>query len=194
MTRVISKPHKWDKYMLLSKLELNLDDIKSSKITLGATLKTYTEKQVEKQKKVDTITTDIKVINNTVESVSSELKTINTVITEIPTEYVKTETFNDFKTEINNKVGRVYRIKGSVASYNVLIKLTNVEIGDVYNCKDTGANYVFTEEGWDKFSENYDFSIYITNATANKTFATIENLNKLIERVEALEKNEGGTN
>lgn len=195
MTRVISRPHKWDKYMLLSKLELNLDDIKSSKITLGATLKTYTEKQVEKQKKVNTITTDIKVINNTVESVSSELKTINTVITEIPTEYVKTETFNNFKTEINNKVGRVYRIKGSVASYNVLIKLTNVEIGDVYNCKDTGANYVFTEEGWDKFSENYDFSIYITNATANKTFATIENLNKLIERVDALEnRNEGGTN
>ena len=190
MTRVISKPHKWDKYMLLSKLELNLDDIKSSKITLGATLKTYTEKQVEEQKKVNTITTDIKVINNTVESVSSELKTINTVITEIPTEYVKTETFNSFKTEVDQKVASVYNVKGSVANYKALEKITIKKIGDVYNVLDTGANCVWTEEGWDKLSETIDLSVYIKKEELENHYTNKDEFEKLVARVMVLEKKE----
>lgn len=190
MTRVISKPHKWDKYMLLSKLELNLDDIKSSKITLGATLKTYTEKQVEEQKKVNTITTDIKVINNTVESVSSELKTINTIITEIPTEYVKTETFNDFKTEVDQKVASVYNVKGSVANYKALEKITIKKIGDVYNVLDTGANCVWTEEGWDKLSETIDLSVYIKKEELENNYTNKDEFEKLVARVMVLEKKE----
>lgn len=190
MTRVISKPHKWDKYMLLSKLELNLDDIKSSKITLGATLKTYTEKQVEEQKKVNTITTDIKVINNTVESVSSELKTINTVITEIPTEYVKTETFNNFKTEVDQKVASVYNVKGSVANYKALEKITIKKIGDVYNVLDTGANYVWTEEGWDKLSETIDLSAYVKKEELENNYTNKDEFEKLVARVMLLETKE----
>lgn len=199
LVRVISIPHKLDRYFLVSKLTLSLDDPKSSKLTLGQTFSTLTQRQLDKDKEIKNTVYNInytvnKEVKNDVESLRKEVTSINNTVVEIPTEYVKTETFNNFKTEINNKVGRVYKIKGSVASYKTLLTLENVEIGDVYNCKDTGANYVFTEEGWDKFSENYDFSIYITNTTANKTFATIENLNKLIERVDALEKNEGGTN
>ncbi len=190
MTRVISKPHKWDKYMLLSKLELNLDDIKSSKITLGATLKTYTEKQVEEQKKVNTITTDIKVINNTVESVSSELKTINTVITEIPTEYVKTETFNNFKTEVDQKVASVYNVKGSVANYKALEKITIKKIGDVYNVLNTGANYVWTEEGWDKLSETIDLSAYVKKEELENNYTNKDEFEKLVARVMLLETKE----
>lgn len=190
MTRVISKPHKWDKYMLLSKLELNLDDIKSSKITLGATLKTYTEKQVEEQKKVNTITTDIKVINNTVESVSNELKTINTVITEIPTEYVKTETFNNFKTEVDQKVASVYNVKGSVANYKALEKITIKKIGDVYNVLDTGANYVWTEEGWDKLSETIDLSAYVKKEELENNYTNKDEFEKLVARVMLLETKE----
>ena len=190
MTRVISKPHKWDKYMLLSKLELNLDDIKSSKITLGATLKTYTEKQVEEQKKVNTITTDIKVINNAVESVSSELKTINTVITEIPTEYVKTETFNNFKTEVDQKVASVYNVKGSVSNYKALEKITIKKIGDVYNVLDTGANYVWTEEGWDKLSETIDLSAYVKKEELENNYTNKDEFEKLVVRVMGLETKE----
>ncbi len=190
MTRVISKPHKWDKYMLLSKLELNLDDIKSSKITLGATLKAYTEKQVEEQKKVNTITTDIKVINNTVESVSSELKTINTVITEIPTEYVKTETFNNFKTEVDQKVASVYNVKGSVANYKALEKITIKKIGDVYNVLNTGANYVWTEEGWDKLSETIDLSAYVKKEELENNYTNKDEFEKLVARVMLLETKE----
>lgn len=196
MTRVISRPHKWDRYMLLSKLELNLDDIKSSNITLGAVYKTFTEKQLQSKKEVSIISSvaqKVESISADMSNIKNDISDINTTIVEIPTEYVKTETFNNFKTEINNKVGRVYKIKGSVASYNVLLSLADVEIGDVYNCKDTGANYVFTEEGWDKFSENYDFSVYVTEEEANNKFATITNLNELIARVEELE-NKGGTN
>lgn len=196
LTRVVSIPHKWDKYMLLTKLELNLDDVKSSRITLGKTYKTFTEKQLENKKQINIVTLNTQKIENldkNISEVKEEVSDINTVIVEIPTEYVKTETFNNFKTEINNKVGRVYKIKGSVASYNVLLSLTDVEEGDVYNCKDTGANYVFTEEGWDKFSEDFDFSIYLTGDEADSKFATITNLNELIARVEKLE-DKGGTN
>lgn len=190
MTRVISKPHKWDKYMLLSKLELNLDNIKSSKITLGATLKTYTENQVEKLKKVNTITTDIKGINNTVESVNNELKTINTVITEIPTEYVKTETFNDFKTEVDQKVASVYNVKGSVANYKALEKITIKKIGDVYNVLNTGANYVWTEEGWDKLSETIDLSAYVKKEELENNYTNKDEFEKLVARVMLLETKE----
>lgn len=195
LTRVISLPHKWNKYMLLTKLELNLDDIKSSKITLGQTYKSFTEKQLNNQKQVSAVSQSIikvETLSKNISDVKEEVKNINNTVIEIPTEYVKTAVFNLFKEEINKKVGRVYTIKGSVASYNVLLSL-NAEIGDVYNCKDTGANYVFTEEGWDKFSEDFDFSIYLTGDEADSKFATITNLNDLVARVEKLEENEGGS-
>lgn len=203
LTRVISKPHKWDKYMLLTKLELNLDDVRSSRVTFGKTYKTFTETQLENKRQIATFTQSTQKITKLDKDmilVKNNVSSINTVITEIPIEYVKTENFEKYKEDINSQIKRVYRIKGSVDSYNTLLSMSEVKEGDVYNCQDTGANYVYTEDGWDKFSENYDFSIYITNTTANKTFATIQNLSKLAERVDALEdknkneESEGGTN
>lgn len=196
LVRVISIPHKLDRYFLVSKLSLSLDDPKSSKLTLGQTFSTLTQRQLDKDKEIKNTVYNINyTVNKEVKNISDvkeEVKNINNTVIEIPTEYVKTAVFNLFKEEINKKVGRVYTIKGSVASYNVLLSL-NAEIGDVYNCKDTGANYVFTEEGWDKFSEDFDFSIYLTGDEADNKFATITNLNELIARVEKLE-NKGGTN
>jgi hypothetical protein len=60
------------------------------------------------------------------------------------------------KTETDAKLGAVYHAKGSVADYNSLPN--DATVGDVYNLLDTGANYVWTESGWDKLSETVDLS------------------------------------
>ena len=57
---------------------------------------------------------------------------------------------------------------------------------------DTGANYVYTSSGWDKLSENFDFSAYITQQDAEDTFTTQEDFDLLVARVAALENNNNG--
>lgn len=93
---------------------------------------------------------------------STQVQEINTVITELPSEYVKTTTFEAYKTEVNQKLGSVYTVKGSVANFEALQAIQNKSVGDVYNLLDTGANYVYTETGWDKLSETIDLSNYYT--------------------------------
>lgn len=72
------------------------------------------------------------------------------------------------KSEVDSKVSSVYRVKGSVASYANL-PTTNVQIGDVYNVTDTGANYVATATTptWGKLSKTVDLSGYATTAAMN---------------------------
>lgn len=68
------------------------------------------------------------------------------------------------KTQVDNKVASVYRVKGSVANFEALP--TTAVIGDVYNLSDTGANYVCTVASpaeWDKLSETVDLSHCVTS-------------------------------
>lgn len=60
------------------------------------------------------------------------------------------------KAETDAKLSAVYHAKGSVADYDSLPD--GASVGDVYNLLDTGANYVWTESGWDKLSETVDLS------------------------------------
>lgn len=131
LTRVISIPHRWDKYMLLTKLELNLDDIKSSKITLGQTYKSFTEKQLNNQKQVSNVAQSIikvETLSRNISDVKEEVKNINTTIVDIPMEYAKSADFISFKNEVLQKIGRVYTVKGNVANYVELGKITEKEI------------------------------------------------------------------
>lgn len=86
------------------------------------------------------------------------------------------------KTEVDAKVSSVYRIKGSVNSFKNL-PTENLVIGDVYNTLDTGSNYVWTENGWDKLSETVDLTPYLTKEDAIKTYDTIESVNSKINDV-----------
>lgn len=218
LTRVVSVPHKWDKYMLLTKLELSLDDVKSSKVTLGKTYKSFTEKQLSERNNIKQSIISGNKSNETlrqeVSTIRQDVANINNVIVDIPDEYVDTVTFTAFINEVNQKLGRVYTVKGSVANYTALTNLVIKSIGDVYNVLDTGANYVWTESGWDKLSETLDLSAYITIADADSRYvriAVLENyytkneVDSLLEgyvelsdyesleqRVEALENNGGG--
>lgn len=73
--------------------------------------------------------------------------------------------------KINTAIGSVYRVKGSVANYEAL-PTEDVNIGDVYNLEDTGANYVATSStpDWDKLSETVDLSGYLTKTDAASTY------------------------
>ena len=62
------------------------------------------------------------------------------------------------KAEVDAKVSSVYKFKGSVASYGYLP--SGAVIGDVYNVRDTGANYAWDGSSWDKLSETIDLSAY----------------------------------
>ena len=95
------------------------------------------------------------------------------IITELPSEYVATQTFEDYKKEVNQKLGSVYTVKGSVANIEALEAIQSKIVGDVYNLLDTGANYVYTEDGWDKLSETIDLSNYYTKEEIDNMFKEI---------------------
>lgn len=62
------------------------------------------------------------------------------------------------KEQVDAKVSSVYKVKGSVANYDSLP--SNANIGDVYDTLDSGANYVWTENGWDKLGDIVDLTDY----------------------------------
>ena len=70
------------------------------------------------------------------------------------------------KTEVDSKLSAVYKFKGTVESIDSLPSSGNT-VGDVYNVEDTGANYAWTESGWDKLSETIDLSGYATKTELN---------------------------
>ena len=84
------------------------------------------------------------------------------------------------KSEIDNKLGAVFEYKGSVANYEALPTEGN-EKGDVWNIEDTGANYAWDGEKWDKLSETVNLSGYLTKEEASSTYETIENVNTIKE-------------
>lgn len=63
--------------------------------------------------------------------------------------------------KIKDAITSVYKVKGSVESYNQL-PTVDVEVGDVYNVLDNGANYVAISVSpvivWDRLSETVDLS------------------------------------
>lgn len=164
LVRVVSNPHKLDKYFLVSKLEIRLDKISESKLVLGQNFVTFTEKQNMENKNFKESAVSFKENNKKVEEqvkkLDEDVKGINNIITEIPGEYVNTKTFESYQKEISQKIASVYTVKGSVKDYESLLELKIKEIGDVYNVLTTGANYVWTDEGWDKLSETIDMSNY----------------------------------
>ena len=215
--RVISKPHGLDRYFLLSKLSLTLDSVSSCSMTLGATFKTFTQKQIEAEKmlnaNVQKNTEDVEILNKNVVTIENnvekldediakideDVQEINKNLIQVPDNYVKTSTFDEYKKEVNQKLYNVYTIKGSVATYD---DLPSIAVnGDVYNVLDTGANYVCTDEnGWDKLSETIDLSIYLKKEDAKLKYVSLEEYKDLVTRVEALESEnkdseneEGGT-
>lgn len=217
--RVISKPHGLDRYFLLSKLSLALDSISSCSMTLGATFKTFTQKQLENEKllnatvknnvnstnnlskSIKNIQNDVKKLDENIKKTDEEVNKIDKNVTKIgedvqeinenliqvPTSYVKTTDFETYKKEVNQKLYGIYTVKGSVSDFETLQTIENTEIGDVYNLLDTGANYVYTANGWDKLSETINLSVYLKSEDAKLLYVSLEEYQNLVSRVETLE-------
>ena len=194
LVKVVSVPHNINRYFLVSKLSISLDNPKESVLILGQTFTTLTQSQNQENKSIkESIVInnqEIEKTNKEVSVVKEDVSRIETVIQDIPTEFVTTSTFEAYKTEVNQKIASVYTVKGSVANYAALLSITGSHVGDVYNVLDTGANYVFTNDGWDKLSETVDLSNFYNKTEADNTFVGIQDFEDLVARVEALENNE----
>lgn len=183
-------------------------------MTLGATFKSFTQKQIESEKQLNAtiqkntdgvselnksvavIQDNVKKLDENVTKIDEDVQVINESIIQIPGQYIKTEDFENYKKEVNQKLGSVYTIKGSIENYTSLIALESKNIGDVYNLLDSGANYVYTDSGWDKLSETIDLSAYLKTEDAKLIFVSLEAFQNLVTRVEAIEnknnEEEGG--
>ena len=73
--------------------------------------------------------------------------------------YKSSETYT--KTEIDNKLGAVYKYRGTVSTYQNL-PTQNLTIGDVYNVESDGSNYAWDGTIWDKLGGDIDLSGYQT--------------------------------
>lgn len=175
--RVVSLPHKLDKYFLCSKISIDLVNADKTEFTLGVTFKALTEKQVNSSKSVQNAVVSVQSASQSAQEsagqANSAVEKIEQVIVQVQGDYVKTETFEAYQQEMNSKIASVYHVKGSVANYNSL-PLYNRSVGDVWNLLDTGANYVWTDSGWDKLSETIDLSGYATKEELKSAVAGVD--------------------
>ena len=63
------------------------------------------------------------------------------------------------------KTEAIFHYKGTVATVGDLPN--EAEIGDVYNVEETGSNYAYDGENWDKLSETIDLTPYMTKDEFN---------------------------
>lgn len=108
LVRVISIPHKIDRYFQVSKLSLSLDDPKSSKLTLGQTFSTLSQNQAKENKTMKEIiavnSEENSKTKKEVVGLKNNVKEIEETVVEIPTIYLKMETFDEYKKEVNKKL------------------------------------------------------------------------------------------
>lgn len=83
------------------------------------------------------------------DTVASDTKTFNEVVEDI----------DDIRKDIDERFFGVYKFKGTVATAADLPMTGNV-IGDTYNIAETGSNYAWDGQNWDKLSETLDLTPY----------------------------------
>lgn len=166
MVRVISIPHKLDKYFQVSKLSISLDNPKSSKITLGQTFTTLTQKQINNAKNIqETIninSQETQEMQKEVVTLKENVEKLDETIVKLPEEYISKEEMN----------GRLM-IKGELTNFNELEEIKNPEEGDLYKISDTKKVYLFYDDKWIEILTKQEHD---------------EEITKINHRLEALEK------
>lgn len=166
MVRVISIPHKIDKYFQVSKLSISLDNPKSSKITLGQTFTTLTQKQINNAKNIqETIninSQETQEMQKEVVTLKENVEKLDETIVKLPEEYISKEEMN----------GRLM-IKGELTNFNELEEIKNPEEGDLYKISDTKKVYLFYDDKWIEILTKQEHD---------------EEITKINQRLEALEK------
>lgn len=107
MVRVVSLPHGLDKYFLCSKISYDLVNPQNTEYTFGVTFSTMTDKQVSQQKAAENNISAVKDAAQSAQDSSGQanekIKEVEQVIAQIPTEYVKTTTFEQYQEEASEK-------------------------------------------------------------------------------------------
>ena len=85
------------------------------------------------------------------------------------------------KDEVDAKMSSLFEYKGCVHTVDELPTTRN-KIGDVYNVEDTGANYAWNGQTWDKLSEDINLSGLLTKEEAEEIFASKNNLEALDDK------------
>lgn len=158
--RVVSEPHGLDSYFLCSKIVLDVLNPDKTEYTLGTGFSAMTDKQVSTMKQSASA-------YQTANSASSVANNVASAVGSVQGDFVSKVEFAVFEKNVNSKISSVYTVKGSVETVEELP--SSHSIGDVYNVLDTGANYVWTESGWDKLSETVDLTNYMTKDDLPKT-------------------------
>ena len=144
MVRVVSLPHGLDKYFLCVKISYDLFNPQNTEYTFGVTFSTLTDKQASQQKAAEN---NISAVKDAAQSAkdnsaqaSEKIKEVEQVIAQIPTEYVKTTTFEQYKEEVSEK----YALKTEIPT--VPTKASDLENDAGYvTSQDVAAGYVDKE-------------------------------------------------
>lgn len=187
--RVISRPHNLDRYFLVSKLHLELDKLSACTMTLGATFKSFTQKQIEAEKRlnqtVQNNVINVAEIKQNVQTLNTDMEDVKQVIQDVPGEYVSTQTFNTYKNTVNQKFNGVHTEKGIKTDISDLVNIQNPAKGDIYKVVDNTTNtytrYIYTGTAWEEL-------LNLSNYVEKTTFDSLE------ARVQALENNNQGGN
>ena len=101
---------------------------------------------------------------------NSEARTLQSYLDERATTEALTAGVKDAKDYADTVAERVLKYKGSVEKYSELEgKKETAKVGDTWNVEETGANYAWTGEEWDKLSETLDLTVYaLKTTTVNK--------------------------
>lgn len=112
--RVVSVPHKLDKYFLCSKISYDLANPGNTVYTFGLNFSSLTDKMVSQQKSAQNTTSVIrsaaKSAGVSAQKANETVQQVEQVIAQMPSEYVKSSTFEAYKQEAD----AAYAKKGDV--------------------------------------------------------------------------------
>lgn len=117
--RVVSLPHKLDKYFLCSKISYDLVNAENTVYTLGLTFASMTDKMVSQQKSAQNTTSAIqsaaKSAGASAQKANETVQQVEQVIAQIPSEYVKSSTFKTYKQEAAAAYAKKEDVPGKVS-------------------------------------------------------------------------------
>lgn len=175
MIRVISLPHGLDKYFLVSKLTINLTDIKSSNLVLGHSFTTLTEKQKGIKNTINSVIVEKDNLKKEISETREKVIAIDEVVAGIQSDYVIQE-------EIQGRC----LLKENVKTLNALGAIENAETGDIHKVLSNSKYYIYIDSTWMELVSKTEINSLKTQFNNLNT-----QLDDLITRVETLE---GGGN
>jgi len=175
LIRVISLPHGLDKYFLVSKLTINLTDIKSSNLVLGHSFTTLTEKQKGIKNTINSVLVEKDNLKKEISETREKIIAIDEVVAGIQSDYV-------IKEEIQGRC----LLKENVKTLNALEEIENAETGDIHKVLSNSKYYIYIDSTWMEL---------VSKTEINSLKTQFNNLNTQLDdlktRVETLE---GGEN